>query len=214
MERDLTKETPQYYYDVEQGTERWYDLRMGRVTASQSKEILVAGKSASGLGAGALTLAVTKAAEFITKEDPYYVSNQHTERGHELEPLAVEDYEEETFNETTVCGFITLGESCGYSPDRLVGEDGLLEVKCPQQKEYLRILDGGKDKPEYISQVQYGLWVSGREWCDLVYFHPKFKKKRVIKRITRDEVTIAKFIAKIPRWKEEFDRLVNLDKDE
>jgi exodeoxyribonuclease (lambda-induced) len=90
----------------------------------------------------------------------------------------------------------------GYSPDGLVGDDGLVEYKCPNQKTHTKYLYGNKLPTEYIAQVQGGLYVSKRKWCDFVSFHPNFidDKKLFIIRVYRDEEFIeclAKGLAKL-----------------
>lgn len=221
--RDLKKEKPQYFYDVDQQTDRWFDMKLGKISGSTCSELLGAGKKhPGGLTAAAVTLAMTKAAEIITKENPYSFTNKYTERGNDLEPEAVDEYEEDSFNTVTHCGIITLGDYICYSPDGLIGENGLLEIKCPEQKEYLRILRAVKEDPEkkkykdyisssYYKQMQFGMMVTGREYCDHVYFHPKFKNKLITIRVERDEEMIENFFTKLPVFIDEVKTFVKAD---
>ena len=187
-----------YYTDVDQGSDRWHTLRNGKLTGSSGKatNLIKDCKSESGLSVPMLKEARRTAAELITGDNPYNFSNRFTERGHELEPLARLEYEEQTFNTVDQVGFITMGEYIGCSPDGLVGEDGMIEIKCPEQEEYLRIISGGEIDKDYINQMQWNLWVAERKWCDHVYFHPKFKKNLYVLRFGRDKPVIEKFESK------------------
>ena len=84
----------------------------------------------------------------------------------------------------------------GYSPDGLLGDDGLLEIKCPMATTHAKYLLDNKMPTDYWQQVQGGLWVSGRRWCDFASFHPNFKEKQLfIVKVERDE----KFIAELAK---------------
>ena len=82
-----------------------------------------------------------------------------------------------------------MNEYYGYSPDGLVGDDGLVEFKCPNQKTHTKYLYKGVLPTEYKAQVQGGLYVSERKWCDFVSFHPNFiaDKKLFLIRVCRDD---------------------------
>lgn len=115
--------------DVDQGSAEWLNLRLGIVTCSELECLLVNGKGQAGFGAGAFTYMDTLIGERITGEaaDPFG-GNRHTERGHELEGVARGLYEarEEVATEQVA---IILNHGIGYSPDSLVGPDGLTEIK-------------------------------------------------------------------------------------
>jgi len=104
--------------------------------------------------------------------DPSYVSSDMW-RGIEHEPIAVAKYAE---NHAPVesCGFMTLqrdGWTLGYSPDGLVGDDGLLEVKCPRAPGQIQTVLTGEIPAHYMAQLQCGLFVSGRAWIDFLPFY-------------------------------------------
>jgi hypothetical protein len=95
-------------------------------------------------------------------------------RGHLLEPFARDLYAEH-FDPVAECGFVSLATpagTLGYSPDGLIGDDGLIEIKCPQPKTHLRSLLTGEVPAEYYPQVQTGLAVAGRRWCDYISYSP------------------------------------------
>ena len=177
--------------NIEQGTDEWLKLRLGVATASNfDKIITTAGKESESLKKYALQLATELMLEI---PEPTF-KNDIMARGNELEALAKEAYQEETFN---VVEQITMFKSdCGnfgYSPDGLVGNDGLVEIKCPLATTHFKYLIDNKMPSEYWQQVQGGLWVSQRKWIDFVSFNSYFKDKKLfIIRVERNEEFIAK----------------------
>lgn len=177
------------YHSFQQGSEEWHAARLGKFTGSNFHIFL--GKSET-----RTTELFKKAAERITGEraDQDCFKNGHTERGHDLEPLARKVYEYETLAFVEEIGFIEAdGEAIGCSPDGLIGSDGLLEIKCPDQHTFLKWCQDDYIKPEYRTQIQFNLMVSERQWCDFVLFNRKFGENSLkIIRVNRDEVTIEK----------------------
>ncbi len=160
-----------YHYDIEQGTPGWHELRRGTLTSTAIKTLITpTGKLADNDKTRAHVYEV--AAQRITgrTEDTYLSFDMM--RGHTEEILARELYARH-YAPVTECGFITndkLGFLVGYSPDGLVGEDGLIECKSAKAKiQVQRILDM-EIPTEHIAQVQTGLWVTGREWCDFTSY--------------------------------------------
>jgi putative phage-type endonuclease len=171
--------------NIEQGSEEWFKMRLGVATASNfSKIVTSTGKLSTTLSAYALDLA----SQSLLEEQEESYQNEAMRRGNELEPEAKQAYQEATFNSVEEVTFITCGDY-GYSPDGLVSEDGLIEIKCPQANTHTKYLCDNKLPTAYIQQVQGGLMVSGRKWCDFVSYHPSFKgdKKLFIVRVERDE---------------------------
>ena len=107
-------------------------------------------------------------------------------RGQALEGKAVDYYEGVRDLDTTVIGFITNDEgTIGASPDRFVGDEGLLELKCPSEHVHVSyLLTRGVDA-EYYPQVQGQLWVTSRKWLDIVSYHPEMPP--AIVRVERDD---------------------------
>ena len=178
--------------DIQQGSDEWLQLRLGVATASNfDKIITTTGKQSATLEKYALKLATDL---MLSSPEPSY-KNDIMERGNELEPLARQAYQEETFS---IVEEITMFKSdCGnfgYSPDGLVGEDGLIEIKCPLATTHFQyIIDNKTPIIDYWQQLQGGLWVSGRKYIDFVSYHPNFKTKQLfVERIERDEDYIAK----------------------
>lgn len=161
--------------DFDQGTEEWLAARRGIVTASVVGQLLTAtGRPASNDTSRRLTLSLV--AERITGEtEPTYM-NDDMLRGHLEEPIARDMYAEHFADgePVTTTGFLVRddwGYRIGFSPDGLVGDHGLIEVKAPRAKSHLATILAGKMPDRHMAQVQCGLLVSGREWCDFVSYY-------------------------------------------
>lgn len=158
--------------DLIQGTDEWHDQRRGMVTASVVGRLITPStiKPASNPESRALTMQL--AAERITGwTDPTHVSDDML-RGIEDEPRAVEIYAQH-YAPVAPVGFMVRddwGFRIGYSPDGLVGDDGLVEVKSRRPKKHLQTILAGEVPAENMAQIQCGLLVSGRAWCDYVSY--------------------------------------------
>jgi hypothetical protein len=179
--------------NIKQGSEEWLIARLGTPTASNFDKIITStGKESATLSKYALELATG----WLLSSPEQGYENIHMLRGKELEPVARQAYAEQTFQGVDdKVGFIK-NQGCIYSPDGLLGDDGLLEIKCPLAITHAKYLLDNKMPTDYWQQVQGGLWVSGRKFCDFVSFHPNFKEKQLfIVRVERDE----KFIAELAK---------------
>ncbi len=166
------------FHNVEQNTDEWMALRSGRITSSAlSKAMANYGKA---FGEPAKKYAVEIAIQQITgktAENGY--TNEHMERGHEEEPLARMAYEEEYFCEVTNGGFFEDGDE-GCSPDGLVGDDGLIEIKSAIPSiHYARIARQSFD-PAYKWQLAGNLRITGREWIDFISYCSDFPEGRML----------------------------------
>jgi putative phage-type endonuclease len=171
--------------NCEQGSEEWLNIRRGVATASNFSKIVTSkGEISKQLADYAFQLA---SESFTDLQDESYKSSD-MQRGNDLEPEARNAYQQETLSLVKEVGFM-MNDYYGYSPDGLVGNDGLVEFKCPNQKTHTKYLYKGVLPTEYKAQVQGGLLVSERKWCDFVSFHPNFidSKKLFIIRVFRDE---------------------------
>lgn len=184
------------HHNIDQNTDDWMALRCGKITASKFKTCFM-DKSTKGFW----DLIYTKRAELKTGEIEESFSNNWTERGHELEPLAREAYENETFEVVEDGGFWEYSEHIGASPDGLIGDDGLLEIKCPKASTVEKYLDKGDLPKEYYWQVHGQMMCTGRKWVDFVIYHPSYEL--FILRIDRDEIAI-------DQLKEKLNEVVNL----
>jgi putative phage-type endonuclease len=159
------------YPKVEQGTEAWHDLRRGIVTASVVGKLLtptlkVADNDTS------RSIVTTLVAERITGWTEESAMTSDMWRGVECEPIARDVYSGH-YQQAVEVGFMRLdgdGWTLGYSPDGLVGDDGLIEIKCPRSKGHLNTILADSVPAYYMAQLQAGLLVSGRKWIDYVSF--------------------------------------------
>ena len=165
-----------YYEDVTQGSDEWFAMRCGILTASEMKYILTPTLKIAD-NDDTRSHVYELAAQRITRYvEPSYVSDDML-RGQAEEILAREKYEEK-YGAVRQVGFITNddhGFTLGYSPDGLVGEDGQIESKSRRQKYQLEtILSKGMPKNNKINcmiQIQAGLFVTKRAWCDFISYH-------------------------------------------
>ena len=160
-----------YHFNINQGTPEWHDLRRGVLTSTAIKTLITpTGKLADNDKTRAHVYEV--AAQRITgKTEDNYMSFDMM-RGHTEEILARELYAKH-YASVVECGFITsdkLGFMVGYSPDGLVGEDGIIEIKSAKAKIQVQRMTDGVIPLEHYAQVQTGLWVTGRKWCDFISY--------------------------------------------
>lgn len=194
---------------LEQGTPEWLAARLGIVTMSELKTLLVKGKGPGGFGAGALSYMHQLIGERITGEpSDAFQGNAHTQRGHELEPVARALYSEATGNTQLEQVGIILNHGVGYSPDSLVGSDGLIEVKTKLPKYQIELLLADELPQEHVAQCQGGLWVSEREWIDFVSYWPGMPL--FLKRAYRDEAMIRTIAERVEAFYEELEQRMTL----
>lgn len=200
---------PTYHYDIEQGSDDWHALRRGKITASAVGRLITAtGKPAHNDTSRAQLLQLL--AERITGESEASFYGDDMARGHLLEPLARDLYAKHCAP-VIECGFVTAtlcGVELGYSPDGLVGDDGLIEIKSPRQKNHLKALLANEVPAEYVPQVQLGLAVSGRSWLDFISYAPGLPL--FVKRCRRDESFITQLIAAAEAAELELQRLMEI----
>ena len=183
-----------YHYDIEQGTAEWLALRCGILTASEIKLIMTPTLKVASNDKDRAHLFELLAQRITGYTEPQYVSDDML-RGHEDEIEARIKYAE-NFAPVTECGFITRnmgGIVIGYSPDGLVGDDGLIECKSRRQKYQVETILADEVPAEYMLQIQTGLLVTERNWLDFVSYSaglPMF-----VKRVLPDERYRAAIIA-------------------
>ena len=179
------------YHNVVQGSDEWHALRAGRVGGSEADALLVTGKG-SVLGTGAKTMAYKKMAQIHFPDDfePPYQSAA-MQRGNELEMEARIAYESKTGAFVQEVGYISYGEYFGFSPDGIIEDGGLIEIKCPLGPEIIRFLATGEIDKSHIAQMQWGMMITGAPYCDYVVYHPAYEV--IINRVEPDEVAFEKF---------------------
>lgn len=160
------------YDDIEQGTAEWHKLRTGVLTASTIGQLITPKTVKVSSSETARGFMRTLAAERITGYSEPISITADMERGTLDEPLARDVYSEH-FAPAVEVGFMIRddwGFQIGYSPDGLVGDDGLIEIKSRRQKKHLTTILADEVPIENMAQIQAGLLVSGRAWCDYVSY--------------------------------------------
>jgi putative phage-type endonuclease len=179
---------------IEQGTEAWHSQRLGRVTASRLADVLA--KTKSGYSASRNNYMTQLVLERITQTKAESFSSAAMLHGVEQEPFARAAYEAHTGQMVEEVGFIPHPdiEAAGASPDGLVGDDGMVEIKCPSSSTALEVwlthsegcnpVDG-----KYYAQMQWQMRCADRAWCDYVVFDPRMpaKAQLFIYRVERDD---------------------------
>lgn len=170
-----------------QGSQEWLQLRAGIPTASAFDKIL----SPKGkLSSQAEKYMFTLLAELIMGHPVLEYVSTWMDRGHQSESEAVAFYEGQVGADTEKIGFITTDDGqIGASPDRLVGADGLLEIKVPKESTHVGYLLKRAVDQEYFPQVQGQLWIAERRWLDILSYHPEMPPALI--RVERDEAYIA-----------------------
>ena len=190
---------------LEQGTPEWHAARLGIVTMFEMKTLLVKGKGPGGFGTGAISYMHQLIGERITGEpSDAFPGNAHTQRGHQLEPVARELYQEATGLPRLEQVGIILNHGVGYSPDCLVDSNGLAEIKTKLPKFQIELLLDDELPQEHVAQCQGGLWVSEREWIDFVSYWPGMPL--FVKRAYRDEAMIRTIAERVEAFYEELER--------
>ncbi len=178
---------------MEQRTAEWFQARFGKVTASNIYNVL--SKTAKGLPTSKYEdYKIKLITERLIEETSQSYTTSAMQWSIEHEDDALNEYAFIYDAEVTRCGFIqhpTI-KMAGASPDGFVGDDGLVEVKCPQSTTHLRFFMDGKIKPEYIAQMQFQMACTGRKWCHFISYNPNFVGRSTglrmkIKRVNRDE---------------------------
>ncbi len=190
--------------DMEQGTPEWRAARLGVVTASEFATVMAQGRG-GGDSKGRRTYMLKLMGERLTGEPMYHYSNDHMERGKEMEAEAREMYVFLSDLEPRQVGFIRNGK-VGCSPDSLVGDVGMLEIKTKLAHLQLDVLLGDSLPSEHMAQVQGQLWVAEREWCDFVSYWPRLPL--FTKRVFRDEDYIRRIAKAVDVFENEMGTLL------
>lgn len=176
------------WVDVQQNSPEWDELRIGKVTASNAAKFMA--NYGRAFGEPAHRYALQIALEIVTgRKAEYSFKNDDMERGHEQEPIARMLYEEQRFVDVTNGGFFDCGDH-GDSPDGLVEDDGVVEIKSVIASTHEATIKRGSPDPAYKWQLVSHLDCSGRDWVDFISFcsdYPEWNQL-VIYRIYRKDV--------------------------
>lgn len=179
---------------VDQRSPAWHAARLGCVTASRIADVTA--RTKTGYSAARQTYMRQLLAERLTGIPTETYPNAAMRWGTDMEPHAVAAYEDLVAVETEPVGFLNHPDLAfaGASPDRLVGEIGLLEVKCPTTPMHIDMLLSGVVAEKYLLQMQWQMACSGRSWCDFFSFDPRLPPAYAcyVTRVKRDESLIAR----------------------
>ncbi len=197
---------------MQQRTEEWYQMRLGKVTASRIYDIVNK----------------TKKGDYTQKREDYMnellcerLTGRHEEtyihsamqRGIDLEAQARQIYELETANDVTEIAFVPHPriEMSGASPDGLIDDDGLIEIKCPKTSTHLDFLNRKEPKLEYICQMQWQMACTGRKWCDFVSYDNRLPENLAYHsiRVFRDDDFIADLEKEVIKFLNELDEKIS-----
>lgn len=176
-----------------QGTPEWYAERVGKVTASRIADLTA--KTKTGYGASRANYLAELIAERLTGAKAESYINAAMQHGIDTEPQARGAYEFYADVEVVQVGFIahpTIAMA-GASPDGLVDDVGLVEIKCPNTSTHIETLLGGLVPDKYIKQIQWQLACTSRQWCDFASYDPRMPEsmRLFIHRVERDNELIA-----------------------
>jgi putative phage-type endonuclease len=181
---------------MEQGSPEWLALRCGKITGSRFRAVMDLNKRNGQPNAARRRLVDVLRDELATNVPEYIEPNEYMAHGSAMEPLARRAYEFLRDRTCDVPAFITHPTLAyvGYSPDGLVSDDGLIEIKSPAlEARHMRTVESRKCPDDYYPQVQGGLWVTGRQWCDFISYFPEISVEIV--RVERDEDFINRLAA-------------------
>jgi putative phage-type endonuclease len=178
---------------MEQRSEDWFAVRLGKVTASAISKVTA--KTKAGWGADRANYKAQLIAERLTGQRQESFTNAAMQWGIDTEEAARVAYaflEGQTVLEEAFVIHPTIKDA-GASPDGLVGSDGLVEIKCPNTATHIETLKGASIPSKYVGQMQWQMACTGRQWCDFVSFDPRMPEEMqlFVKRLHRDDAYIA-----------------------
>ena len=195
--------------DAVQGTPEWLAARAGRVTASMISAVLMKPETA-----GFRDYQAQLVAEILTgKPQGSDYTNAHMQFGTETEPLARSAYEAETgfsVDEVGLCIHPAI-ERAGASPDGLVGNSGLVEIKCPKVATHLAYQIAGVVPAGYKNQMMWQMACTGRDWCDFVSFRPDLPEhlQLFVVRFKRDPARILELETAVVAFLDTVDKMLS-----
>jgi putative phage-type endonuclease len=193
-----------------QGSPEWFAARCGRVTASRVCDVIA--RTKTGWGAGRANYAAELIAERLTGSTGPSFTNAAMQWGTDTEPQARCAYALRTGLEVVEIAFVEHPEvtMSGASPDGLVGDDGLVEIKCPNTATHLETLLSENVPGKYVTQMQWQMACTGRAWCDFVSFDPRLPDTMslFVRRVDRDVSMILELESEVSAFIREIDAKV------
>lgn len=196
--------------DCEQGSPQWFAARLGKASASRVADIIA--KTKTGPSASRANYAAELTAERLTGNRVEGFKSEAMQWGNDNEAEARGLYEFMRDAAVTEVGLVchpSIPMACA-SPDGLVGSDGLLEIKCPNTATHIDTLLSGKVAGKYVTQMQWQMACTERQWCDFVSFDPRMpaEMQLFVQRIPRDEAAISNLTLSVRDFLAEVDRTV------
>lgn len=196
--------------EIIQGSAEWLAIRCGKVTASRVADVVA--KTKTGYGASRANYMAELIAERLTGQPAEKFSNAAMAHGTATEPEARQFYEFMTDRAVEQVAFVphpTIAMS-GASPDGLVGEDGLVEIKCPNTATHIDTLLGQCIPAKYETQMQWQMACTGRAFCDFVSYDPRLPEsmRMFVSREARNDAMIAELSEEIVKFLAEVDAKV------
>lgn len=196
---------------IEQGTDEWFAARIGKVTASRVADVIA--KTKTGYSSSRDNYMAQLICERLTNQKGESFTNAAMQHGTETEPLARAAYEALKDVLVDEVGFIPHPKilMAGASPDGLIGDNGLLEIKCPNTATHIDTLLSETVPGKYNTQMQFQMACTDREWCDFVSFDNRLptELQLFVKRVPRDNVFIRLIEGKIVQFIAELDDKIN-----
>ena len=205
---------------MEQGTPEWHAERCGKVTASRIADVMA--KTKSGPGAARKNYMAELLTERLTGQPRESFTSSAMQWGTDTEPQARAMYSLEYDVDVVEVGFVPHPDvaNAGASPDGLVYDDGLVEIKCPNTATHIDTLRTGKIDRRYILQMHWQMICTGREWCDFVSFDPRLPDamQMFVKTVPLDgdlsveiNQSVADFLAELDAMESEMRQKFNLE---
>ena len=197
--------------EIVQGSKEWHQARLGRVTASCVADVVA--KTKTGYSASRANYMADLIAERLTGKPTEGFTNAAMQWGTDKEPEARIAYEFERGVTVVQVGFVNHPriDMTGASPDGLIGEDGLVEIKCPNTATHLETLLGAPIAAKYVTQMQWQMACAGRHWCDFASFDPRLPASMAlhIRRVERDDAMIADLEREVQKFLFEIEEKVS-----
>lgn len=195
------------YRDIPQGSDQWHQLRLGKVTASRVSDVVA--RTKTGWGAGRTNYMAQLIAERLTGEPTDSYINAAMQHGIDTEPqarAAYEFYRDVEVDQITFADHSDIPMS-GASPDGLVLNDGMLEIKCPNTSTHIDYLINKKVPKKYVDQMQWQMACLGKYWADFLSFDPRMPEnlRLWIVRVERDQKRIDELTEGVIQFLSELD---------
>jgi putative phage-type endonuclease len=192
---------------MDQGSEEWFTIRIGKVTASRVADVIA--KTKTGYSASRDNYMAQLVCERLTGQKGESFTNAAMQHGTDTEPLARAAYEALKDVLVDEVGFVPHPSiiMAGASPDGLVGDDGLIEIKCPNTATHIETLLSQSVPGKYNTQMQFQMACTGRQWCDFVSFDNRLPEELqlFVKRVPRDNMYIRLMEEEIVKFLNELD---------